>query len=58
MAFLRRNSETNKLRAVTDALPRRVADWTPEQRAQQAAQSNRAAREQADASKPRKRGRR
>ncbi|MCF2130136.1 hypothetical protein L1I79_27440 [Strepomyces sp. STD 3.1] len=51
MRILSRNSETAKLDQVVDSLPAQVADWTPEQRAQHAAQSNRAMREQADTSR-------
>lgn len=40
-------SETDKLNKIVDDLPRRIADWTPEQRQQHAAQSDRAMREQA-----------
>ncbi|MFF9215605.1 hypothetical protein [Streptomyces viridosporus] len=39
-------SETGKLGEVVDGLPRQVADWTPEQRRQFAAQSDRAMLEQ------------
>ncbi|MGX1223163.1 hypothetical protein [Streptomyces ambofaciens] len=46
MGFLSRKSETARLEQVVDALPARVADWTPAQRAQYAAQSDRAMREQ------------
>lgn len=48
MGFLNRKSETAKLDQVVDSLPAQVTDWTPEQRAQYAAQSDRAMREQAD----------
>ncbi|MEU8555948.1 hypothetical protein AB0C80_18430 [Streptomyces anthocyanicus] len=49
MGFLSRQSETAKLDQVVDSLPAQVADWTPEQRAQYTAQSDRAMREQAAA---------
>lgn len=48
MGFLNRKSETAKLNDTVDQLPAQVADWTPQQRAQYAAQSDRAMREQAD----------
>jgi hypothetical protein len=48
MGIVRRKSETAKLDQVVDSLPAQVADWTPQQRAQHADQSNRAMREQAD----------
>lgn len=54
MGFLSRKSETAKLNDTVDALPSRVADWTPVQRTQYAAQSDRAMREQATAKKPKK----
>ncbi|MEU9400561.1 hypothetical protein [Streptomyces sp. NPDC048242] len=44
--------ETTKLNQAVDSLPPRVADWTPEQRQQVAAQSNRAMREQANSQAP------
>ncbi|KAF2774644.1 hypothetical protein [Streptomyces sp. OM5714] len=47
MSILSRKSETAKLNQVVDALPAQVADWTPQQRAQYAAQPDRAMREQA-----------
>lgn len=46
--------ETSALRTLTSQLPRNVADWTPEQRDAQAAQSNAAMREQADVPPPRR----
>ncbi|MGW3442195.1 hypothetical protein [Streptomyces sp. NPDC001076] len=42
-----RRPETGKLEKVVKKLPRRVADWSPEQREQYAEQSDRAMREQA-----------
>ncbi|MGI3199641.1 hypothetical protein ACRJ4W_15420 [Streptomyces sp. GLT-R25] len=46
MGFLSRKSETQKLNDTVDALPAQVATWTPQQRAQYVAQSDRAMREQ------------
>ncbi|MBQ0827695.1 hypothetical protein [Streptomyces tagetis] len=46
MGLFGRKTETDKLNAVVDRLPRRAADWTPEQRAAFTAQSDRAMREQ------------
>ncbi|WP_175438088.1 hypothetical protein [Streptomyces sp. SGAir0924] len=39
-------SETAKLDQVVDSLPKQVADWTPAQRAEYTAQSDRAMLEQ------------
>ena len=47
MDFRIRKSETAKLRETVSELPQQVADWTPQQREQFAAQSDRAMREQA-----------
>jgi hypothetical protein len=47
MGLINRRSETAKLRKTVESLPRQVADWTPQQREQFAAQSDRAMREQA-----------
>ncbi|MFF9269097.1 hypothetical protein [Streptomyces rochei] len=46
MGLLSRKSETAKLEETVDALPAQIADWTPAQRAQYSAQSDRAMREQ------------
>ncbi|MGW0795167.1 hypothetical protein [Streptomyces sp. NPDC002692] len=46
--------ETTALREMTAQLPGRVADWTPEQRAAQAAQSDAAMREQNGSPQPRR----
>lgn len=40
--------ETQALRDLTDELPDKVADWTPDERSQHAHQSNAAMREQSD----------
>lgn len=47
MGLFNKESETAKLRETVASLPQQVADWTPEQRVQFAAQSDRAMREQA-----------
>ena len=47
MALLKRTGpETRELRQTVASLPANVADWTPEQRAAYAQQSDRAMREQ------------
>ncbi|MEW2451213.1 hypothetical protein AB0896_27270 [Streptomyces parvulus] len=53
MSILSRRSqpETDALDDVVDSLPAKVATWTPEQRQQYIAQSDRAMREQADTSR-------
>jgi hypothetical protein len=45
MRLRRASSETAELRRTVESLPKRVADWTPEQRAQFTTQSDRAMRE-------------
>lgn len=47
MALRRGNSETAKLGKVVKSLPKKVADWTPEQRKTFTTQSDRAMRQQA-----------
>ncbi|WP_405911347.1 hypothetical protein OG529_04305 [Streptomyces longwoodensis] len=46
MAFGRKNPETRALRETVAKLPGKVSEWTPEQRAAFAKQSDRAMREQ------------
>ncbi|MFI5685883.1 hypothetical protein [Streptomyces sp. NPDC051636] len=43
----RGTSETDKLQETVSRLPKRVADWTPEERQQYTTQSDRAMRERA-----------
>lgn len=56
MGLINRKSETAKLRETVDSLPKQVADWTPEQRQQFAAQSDRAMREQNASPRKKRRG--
>ncbi|MDX3507447.1 hypothetical protein PV755_00670 [Streptomyces caniscabiei] len=46
MGLLNRKNETDRLADTVAALPPRPADWTPQQLAEFAEQSNRAMREQ------------
>lgn len=44
--------ETNALRSLVEELPDQVADWSPEQRAEFSAQSDRSMREQNSTDQP------